>query len=94
MEAAMDVIGETVVAIRGRLSSLPELEPEPDEQAAKEIASVAARMPNLISFILLFHDLPLLLRTLCNKDNANRQKWHLLVSYQRKNEFCDFAVGS
>ena len=42
----MEVIGETVVAISGRVSaSLAVSVPEPDEQAAKESMRAAPRIP-------------------------------------------------
>jgi hypothetical protein len=50
IEAAIEVIGETVVAIRGRVSLSPaESVPEPDEQAAKESMRAAARVTDLVS---------------------------------------------
>ena len=55
IEAAIDVIGETVVAISGRVSpSLPESvsELESDEQAAKVSMRAAAMIPYLVFFML------------------------------------------
>jgi hypothetical protein len=50
IEAAIEVIGETVVAIRGRVSASPaESVPEPDEQADKESMRAAARITDLVS---------------------------------------------
>ncbi len=56
-EAAIEVIGETVVAISGRVSPSPsdpelEFELEPDEQAAKVSMRAAAITPYLVFLML------------------------------------------
>ena len=63
----MDVIGETVVAISGRLSvSSTEFAPEPDEQAVKERIKAAAKMPYFLLSTATSYDIWLLLQKIRN----------------------------
>jgi hypothetical protein len=68
IEAAMEVIGATVVAIRGRLSAASlELLSEVEDQADKTIIMAVASTPNLIFPMSLFYAPFLLLQNICNK---------------------------
>jgi hypothetical protein len=68
IDAAIEVIGATVVAIRGRLSPVSVVFVSVfDEQAANKRTAVAARMPDLIFVICPVYDLSSLLQTIRNK---------------------------
>jgi hypothetical protein len=68
MEAAIEVIGETVVAINGRVSaSSLESVPEPEEQAAKERIKATPMAPNFVFLMALVYDFLLLLQIIRNK---------------------------
>ena len=77
IEAAIEVIGETVVAIRGRVSpSLAESEFEPelesDEQAAKVSIRVTAMIPYPVFFMTKSYCFFQLLQIFCNcRPSAN-----------------------